>query len=195
MSQCIYDIISSQFAYGCVLNSTEEILKLQETIEELRKTRGHHVFILGVTNHWVTLYTYHRTQSWCRGARLAMLYWDSNNLAVLGASDNDIHQLVDKKEKERMRVKGCGYTSWKKAVFTQALRDQRDLVTLLARCISGQQRFAQCVLCGHWNTVLSSFEEHMVRAKLEEDLFLPLLLQWLETQHQPSSLRDHQVTT
>ena len=152
------------------------------------------MFILGVTNHWVTLYAYHRTQPQFRGTGLALLYWDSNNVAILGTSDTDIHQVVDKKERERMRVKGCGYSSWKRAVFTQALYDQQDLLTLLARCLSGQERFAQCVLCRHWNNVLDSFEQHMVGAKSEEDLFLPLLLQWLETQHQPNSLRDHQVS-
>ena len=169
-------------------------MKLQETIEELRRSRGHHVFILGVTNHWVTLYAYHRTQPERGRHPLALIYWDSNNVTVIGASDNDILQVVDKKEKERLRVKGRAYSSWKKAVFTQALCDQRDVVTLLARCLSGQEEFAQRALCGHWNTVLTSFQEHVSReAKSEEDLFLPLLLQWLETQHQPGSLRDHQV--
>ena len=182
-----------QFAYGCILNSTEEVIQLQETIEQLRSSCGHHVFILGVTNHWVTLYAYHRPEPDLRGAGLSLLYWDSNNLAVLGASDTDIHRVVDQKEKERVRVKGKAYSSWKKAVFTQALCDQRALVTLLARCLSGQQHFVQCVLCGHWNAVLDSFDQSLTAARDEEDLFLPLLLQWLETQHQPNSLRDHQV--
>ena len=167
---------------------------LQDTIEQLRASRGHHLFILGVTNHWVTLYAYHSSERGLRGSGLSLVYFDSNNVAVLGASDSDIQRVVMEKERERVRVKGRGYSSWKRAVFTQALFDQRDLVDLLAKCLSGQQSLSQSVASGHWNSVLDSFEEHMSTALSEEDLFLPLLLHWMETQHQPNSLRDHQVS-
>ena len=184
----------SQFAYGRVLNSTDEVLRLQETIQFVRNHRGYHVFILGVTNHWVTLYAYHRAQPRPGGESLSLLYFDSNNVAVLGATDSDICRVVEEKERERVRVKGYGYRSWKKTVITQALCDQRDVVTLLARCLSGQQNFSQSVASGQWKLVLDSFEQHITTAaKSEEELFLPLLLQWLETQHQPKSISDQHV--
>lgn len=124
---------------------------------------------------------------------LSLIYMDSNNVAVLGASDKQIDDIVVEKEKKRVEMKGQGYTSWKRGVIRQALRDQRDLVSLLASCLSGQQTLPQHVLCWQWRSVLDSFEQNMTSALTEVDMFLPLLLQWLENHHRPHSLRDLQV--
>lgn len=158
------------------------------------------MFILGVTNHWVTLYAYYRTQlaeqqSVSEREGLSLVYLDSNNVPVLGASDGEIDDLVTEREKKRVQIKGQGYSSWKRDVVKQAFCDQRDLVTLLARCLSGQQNLLQHALCRHWSVVLDSFEQHMASAVVDVDIFLPLLIQWLENHHQPNSLRDHQVST
>ena len=195
--------LSVQFAYGCVQNHTDDVIKFQQTIERLRTRRSPHghVFILGVTNHWLTLYAYHRNQSAeqhpvSKREGLALVYLDSNNVPVLGASDEEIDDIVVEREKKRVQKKGQGYSSWKRDVIKQAFCDQRDLVTLLARCLSGQQSLLQHVLCRHWSVVLDSFEQHVAAgAVVGVDMFLPLLIQWLENHHQPNSLRDHQVST
>ena len=162
------------------------------------------MFILGVTNHWVTMYAYytpppaeqgcgHAPQGLGENAGLCLVYVDSNNVAVLGASDSQIEDIVREKERERVRVKGCGYTPWKRGVVGQALRDQRDLVALLADCLSGEQSLPRHVVSHYWSSVVDSFQQHVAGPAGEGDMFLPLLLQWLESQQRPHSLRDHQV--
>ena len=103
--------------------------------------------------------------------------------------------MVIEREKKRVQIKGQGYSAWKRGVVKQAFCDQRDLVTLLARCLSGQCNLLQHALCQHWGVVLDSFEQHVAGVLVNVDMFLPLLLQWLENHHQPNSLRDHQVGT
>lgn len=149
------------------------------------------MFILGVTNHWVTVYAYHNKKHSKNEPTLSLLYWDSNNISILHSSDADIEIVVNEKEKEKVKRKGYGYKPWKRAVFRQSLSDQRDLVILLSECLSGEKAFKQCVLCGLWNSVLDSFEKNV--GEVEEDEFLSLLLQWLENDYLPSSLQNHQV--
>lgn len=174
-------------------------MSLQQTIEQLRASHfSHgHVFILGVTDHWVTVYAYRSAvqHTLDNHGRLSLVYMDSNNVAVLGASDGQIDDIVTEKEKRRVERKGKGYTSWRRSVIRQALCDQRDLVSLLASCLNGQISLPQHTLCQNWTSVLDSFDQNVTRAVVEPHLFVPLLLQWLETHHRPHTLRDHQVGT
>ena len=255
-----------QFAYGRVQNNLDDIIRIQEAIDVLCSSPSPSllIFILGVTNHWVTLCAYstpvsrggcghtpssptspgtlgERGRPWvsygcaegecksegvtvekCSGENVGvvrcinksvrverysgvdscshksthLICLDSNNVDVLCASDKDIDALVKKKEEERMKRKDRGYSDWERLVVTQAFRDQRDVVTLLCACLSGQGDLLSHMLNSSWLHILESFQEHVERmmpGSEGEELFLPLLLQWLECQHQPASLRDVQV--
>ena len=131
----------------------------------------------------------------CRG-EVRVVYMDSNNVAVLQARDEEIEAIVREKEEERVKRKGKGYSDWKRGVISQAFRDQRDLVCLLCSCLSGLGDLPSHTLGCSWLRVLDSFQEHVVVPAGESrdgELFLALLLQWLECQHRPQSLRDTQV--
>ena len=180
------------------------------------------VFILGVTNHWVTLLAYKTSGDSCvktaveceaiiadrdsskqveRMARLkifkekiGLLYLDSNNVPVLTASNTDILQIMSKKEADSVKRKGRGWSEWKRGVIFQAFVDQREVVRMLSRCLCGQSDLRTELLEASWAQVLDSYEQHVsVGSREDPGLGPALLLQWLEVQYRPQSLCKHQL--
>lgn len=197
-----------QYAYGCIQDTESQVCAAQARITMFREAPAptHLVFILGVTNHWVTLLAtksrvgdQRRTSTVLdsdeheRSEKISMIYLDSNNAPVLAASDTDILALVRKKEKERVQRKGRGWSEWKRGVIYQAFVDQRALVSMLADCLCDNADLRGELLRVSWSRMLDSYDQNVVaRLSSSEDtgLYVALLLHWLEEQYHPQTLRD-----
>ena len=197
-----------QYAYGCIQDTESQVCAVQARITMFREAPAptHLVFILGVTNHWVTLLAtkcrvgdQRRTSTVLdsdeheRSEKISMIYLDSNNAPVLAASDTDILALVRKKEKERVQRKGRGWSEWKRGVIYQAFVDQRALVSMLADCLCDNADLRGELLRVSWSRMLDSYDQNVVaRLSSSEDtgLYVALLLHWLEEQYHPQTLRD-----
>ena len=97
-----------------------------------------------------------------RRGRIALLYFDPNNVPVLGASDADILAHMHKKEKDGVQRKGKGWSKWKWGVILQAFVDQRQLEWMLAECLCGKADLREELLGSSWCRVLDSYEQSVV---------------------------------
>ena len=177
--------------------------KIQDKIASFVSSPGpaHLVFILGVTNHWVTLLAYKTKEAChckenngqtCGRGRVGLVYMDSNNVPVMCYSDNDIIRHVEDQEKERMAIKGKGYDNWQRNVIRQAYIDQREIVFKLSRCLRGLNDLRQELAENYAQKVLTSFRTHVDETIQTKgvDLYIPLLLNWMETCYPPKILGD-----
>lgn len=201
-----------QYAYGCIQDTEPQVCAVQARITKFREAPAptHLVFILGVTNHWVTLLvTKSRRGEQCETSpalesdntvrersaseKISLIYLDSNNAPVLTASDVDLLGLVHKKEKERVQRKGKGWSEWKRGVVYQAFVDQRALVGMLADCLCDSGDLRGELLRVSWSRMLDSYDQS-VGARLsgskDTGLYVALLLHWLEGQYHPQTIRD-----
>ena len=141
-------------------------------------------FILGVTNHWVTVVVEKRRES-----GLHVFYLDSNNEPVLMATESQLQTLVKAREQKYMKRKGIPYSDWKRNVLYQSFVDQRDVVELLVRCVSGESDLRGELTKQAWKKLVDSFYESVSVRGGDDDLFLASLVQWIE-QHYPTSVVD-----
>ena len=128
-----------QYAYGILQDSASDIKRLNEAITSFRQSAGpsHLIFILGITNHWASaLVTKDKKQS------LLVMYFDSCNVPIITYTDEDIVAHMKKQEKEKIKKKGKGWTSWEHEIAKQSYIDQREVVHLLTSCATGK-----CDLC------------------------------------------------
>ena len=117
-----------------------------------------------------------------------MIYMDSNNVPVPGYSNEDIDAHLLKQENERIKVKGEGYTDWKRETYRQAYKDQRDLVFKLTRCVSGCGNLCTDVIADYISRLMESYNKCVKQRVIEledSNLFLPLLLDWLQNHYPP----------
>ena len=183
---------------------------IQIKIDDFVSSPGpsHLVFILGVTNHWVSLLAYKATEQSSSSNRLndyheqcnkqqqqriGMVYMDSNNIPVPGYTNEDIDALLLKQENERIKVKGKGYTDWKREMYRQAYKDQRELVLKLTQCVSGCGNLCTDVIANYISRVMKSYNECVEQrlVKLgDSNLFLPLLLDWLQNHYPPQTMEE-----
>ncbi len=182
-----------QFAYGCIQNTALEIYEIQHKINHFRTSPGpvSLAFLLGVTNHWVTVLAF-RVPGEVEREKRGLVYLDSNNVPVLTAGNSDIVQIV-KKESERLRRKGRGYSEWKRGVMYQAFVDQRDVVQLLVEVLYGSKNLCTEVLTTHYTRLMDSFSEHVDQPlgdKADRGMYTALLVHWLENHYRPQTLRD-----
>ena len=156
---------------------------IQKRILELRQSQEDRLaFILGVTNHWVTIVVEKRVKS-----RLHVFYLDSNNEPVLMATETELQTLVKAREQKYMKRKGIPYTDWKRNVLYQSFVDQRDIVELLVKCVSGEADLRGELTKQAWSKLIESFYESVSVSDGDDDLFLASLVQWIE-QHYPTSV-------
>ena len=164
------------------------------------------MFILGVTNHWVTVIAYRNACtkqysseeecfSWKMDPsdnypenRTGIVYLDSNNVPVLSYNDEDISRHIEDAERREVEKTGNGFTEW----HQQALVDQRQVVLTLARVLSGTIDLRSKLIQDYVDRMLESFESCVVK-KMNGDLamYLPLLMDWLESCHSANSLHKN----
>ncbi len=151
----------------------------------VRGENNYLVFILGVTNHWVTLLAYRQCPE-----GIGLLYLDSNNEPVLLATEDDIDKLVEAREQKYIKRKGVGYEPWKRKILRQSLCDQRDVVALLSDCLRGTHTLSSEYVSSHWEKMLSSYREMVTTSARDRDVHTVGLLCWLESGYSVRGLRD-----
>lgn len=197
-----------QYSYGFFQHNFSTVCEIQDKINCFRLAPGpaHLVFILGVTNHWVTLVAYKNgciQQDAAEGEcyshkletadssenRIGLVYMDSNNVPVLCYDDADIVRHIEEAERRAVEKKGKGFTDWHRAMYQQALVDQRQVVLKLAQALSGTLDLQSELVRNYMDRILDSFGS-CVTKKMNGDaaMFLPLLVDWLENCHPAKSL-------
>lgn len=135
-----------------------------------------------MTNHWVTLVVHKSIEN-----GVTDFYLDSNNEPVLLASDTHLENLVQAREIKHTKRKGEPYSQWKRKVLYQSFEDQRDVVNLLVRCISGEKDLRGELTTQSWTKLLDSYYQHVGGRGDDPDLHLACLIEWLED-HYPSKI-------
>jgi hypothetical protein len=157
-------------------------------MELLQSKEDRLAFILGVTNHWVTMVV-EKT----RKSSLHVFYLDSNNEPVLMATESQLQALVEAREQKYMKRKGISYSDWKRNVLYQSFVDQRDIVELLVRCVSGESDLRGELTKQAWKKLVDSFYESVTVRDGEDDLFLASLVQWIEQHYPTSVIHKHHI--
>ena len=124
---------------------------------------------------------------------LHTFYLDSNNEPVLMATETELQALVKAREQKYMKRKGITYSDWKRNVLYQSFVDQRDVVELLVRCLSGKADLRGELTKQTWSKLVDSFYECVSMKDGEDDLFLASLVQWIEQHYPISVVLDHHI--
>lgn len=160
-----------------------EVCAVQQRISKLQQSpEDQVVFILGVTNHWVTLVVHKNKYS-----GVCAFYLDSNNEPVLMATETQLKSLVHSREVKHIKRKGQPYSQWKKKVLYQSFVDQRDIVNLLVRCVSGETDLRGELTAQSWTKLLDSYSQLVGGKTGDSDLHLVSLIEWLEG-HYPTQV-------
>ena len=179
----------TQYAYGLINSSIDEVCAIQKRIVEFCRSKEDRVaFILGVTNHWVTLVVEKRRKS-----SLHAFYLDSNNEPVLIATNSQLRTLVETREQKYIKRKGLPYTTWKRNVLYQSFVDQRDIAELLVRCVSQETDIRGEMSKQMWNKLLDSFYEHVNVRDGDHDLFVACLVEWIEQHYPTKAIHDEPI--
>lgn len=177
-----------QYAYGLVQNSDDEVCAIQERILQLRQSsKDQLVFILGVTNHWVTLAVHKRKEN------ISAFYLDSNNEPVLMASEAHLEDLVQIREDKYTKRKGKPYSQWKRTVLYQSFVDQRDVVKLLTKCLSGEKDLRGELATQNWIKLLASYYQVVSEEGDDADSHLVSLIKWLEEHYPTQVILSHHI--
>ena len=181
-----YSFFPPQYAYGLLQDSVEHIRVVQDAVSLfVRGETNYLVFILGVTNHWVTLLAYRKCPE-----GIGLLYLDSNNEPVLLATETDIDKLVEAREQKYIKRKGVGYEPWKRNILRQSLCDQRDVVAVMSDCLQGTHTLSCEFVSSHWEKMLSNYREMVTTTVGDRDVHTVDLLCWLESGYSVRGLRD-----
>ena len=122
-----------------------------------------------------------------------LVFCDSNNLNSPGMRDEDIPDLVAKYDEERLRKKGRRYTEWERQNCHQACIDQRDIIPILARCVSGKSSLLVEYVDGKISTLVNNYKEYVstpFKGGSDPCVYASLLLTWIEMYNKPKHLRD-----
>lgn len=160
----------------------------QRILKFLQSQEDWLVFILGVTNHWVTLVVHKSKEN-----GVTVFYLDSNNTPVLLASETHLEGLVQAREVKYAKRKGKPYSQWKRKVLYQSFEDQRDVVNLLVRCVSGEKDLRGELTTQSWSKLLDSYYQHVGRRGDDADLHLASLIEWLEDHYPSKVIHSHHL--
>ena len=135
---------------------------------------------------------FHGNNGVCTAEKIRMIIMDSNNAANITASDEDIVEMVAKSEKERIERKGNGYDDWRRSMFIQSKKDQRDILLKIAHCVAGTANLCQEKAESYTRNVLTSYADKVDTPLRDSttDLYLPLLLTWMDNYFPPQVLRE-----
>lgn len=129
----------------------------------------------------------------CADSGVHLVFFDSQNKPTAVMTDEDIVSKIAKWEEKDHRWKGRPYSDWEWQNYQQALRDQRELLPVLARCLSGSTSLMTeyvdlriAALVGNYR---KSVHLPFVSAGEGMDAYLALLSHWLETYNRPKHIR------
>ena len=112
------------------------------------------IFILGITNHWVSVLITKENKK----HSVSLVYFDSCNEPIVTYTDEDIIDHMKKKEAEKIKKKGKGWTAWEHEITKQSYMDQRDVVHMLASCAAGSSDLCNEMINGEVNKITQSFK-------------------------------------
>jgi hypothetical protein len=141
-----------------------------------------HAFLVGVSNHWVTVVVNKPAVSVARCNSLPeVLLLDSRNEAVLSASEDRMREIIvayyDRLERQRETI---DHREFRERMFLLSLKDTQFAVDLICQCVSGGQRFATFYVDLLTETLLDDFESNVLAAmQPPQTLTLELINQWL----------------
>ena len=128
----------------------------------------------------------------CTDSGVHMVFFDSQNKHTAVMTDEDIVRKIAQWEEKDYRRKGRRYSEWERQNYQQALRDQRELLPVLARCLSGSTSLVTeyidlriAALVGNYR---KSVHLPFVSAGEGMDAYLALLSHWLETYNRPKHI-------
>ena len=133
----------------------------------------------------------------CVDSGVHLVLFDSQNKPTAVMTDEDIASVIAEWEEKDFRRKGRPYSEWERQNYQQALQDQRELLPLLARCLSGcisllteyiDLRIA--ALVGHYHT---SVHQPFLSRGEGVDGYLALMSHWLESYNRPQHIRKQVV--
>lgn len=129
----------------------------------------------------------------CVDSGVHLVLFDSQNKPTMVMTDEDIASKIAEWEEKDLRRKGRPYSEWERQNYQQALRDQRELLPVLARCLSGSSTLVTEYIDSRITALVGHYREsvHQLLAMSGEgmDRYLALLSHWLETYNQPQHIR------
>lgn len=124
-----------------------------------------------------------------------LVFLDSQNKRTAVMTDEDIERKIAEWEDRDYRRKGRSYSDWERQNYQQSLRDQRELLPVLARCLSGStsltMEYVDAKIAALVGNYRKSVHQPFLSAGAEEglDVYLALLSQWLQTYNRPKHIR------
>ena len=144
-------------------DSVAHIKKLHEAVASFRlsTSSSHLIFILGITNHWASaLVTKEMTKS--KRQSVSVVYFDSCNVPVITYTDEDIVEHMKKKEEEKIKKKGKGWTAWEHKITKQSYIDQREVLHMLASCAAGSSNLCSEMINREVDKITQDFKTNVV---------------------------------
>ena len=144
-------------------DSAPHVKKLHEAVTTFRQSvdSSHLIFILGITNHWASaLVTKEMTKS--KRQSVSIVYFDSCNVPVVTYTDEDIVDHMKKKEEEKIKKKGKGWTTWEHKITKQSYIDQREVLHMLASCAAGSSDLCSEMVNREVDKITQDFKTNVV---------------------------------
>ena len=123
-----------------------------------------------------------------------LVFLDSQNKHTAVMTDEDIEKKIAEWEEKDYRKKGRSYSDWERQNYQQSLRDQRELLPVLARCLSGSTSLTTEYVDSRITALVGNYRKSVHSPFLsageeDPDMYLSLLSQWLETYNRPQHIR------
>ena len=143
------------YQFNAMMLERGEVLKLQQSIDLFRTTRTECVlgFMMGVTNHWVSLVAHHI------GGYREFVFLDSRNRPYLQYTEEEIVELYQEIGRERASLGKKPFTNWELTVAHQGVKDIQQSVSILMSCLLGHTTLPQVVVSTKVRHLLDNFDQ------------------------------------
>jgi len=115
---------------------------------------------LGITNHWASVLITKDTRN--KKQSMSLIYFDSCNVPVVTYTDEDIMDHMKKKEEEKIKKKGKGWTEWEHKITKQSYIDQREVLLMLANCAAGSSDLRSEMINREVDKITQDFKTNVV---------------------------------
>eukprot|EP01102_Stenamoeba_stenopodia_P006612 TRINITY_DN1826_c0_g1_i1.p1 TRINITY_DN1826_c0_g1~~TRINITY_DN1826_c0_g1_i1.p1 ORF type:complete len:455 (-),score=73.25 TRINITY_DN1826_c0_g1_i1:33-1397(-) len=159
-----------------------------------RESTFAHAFLLGVTNHWVSIVVIKTSKT-----TFEIFFMDSRNNRLLEVSDDDIWKLVDALMAESARQKqiqpSSNYYTWlnpeqKRLYVFESMKACQMFANLLINALLGKKDIISALLELNLDGFFEIYEREVTPLSsfdsLDKDTFFTKLLYWLENYMPPA---------
>ena len=143
------------FQFGSLQMERGDVMKVQRAIDDFLVAKGEGVlgFMMGVTNHWVSLVAH------CVGGFREFVFLDSRNRNYLKFDEAAIVSLYETVQRERIETGRKPLNNWELTVAHQGVKDIQSAVHILMECLTGRTTLPQVVVTHKVQHLLQNFEE------------------------------------